>query len=245
MKKLLISFLMFLLPSLSMAAGGGYPLDSVDLDLTDKAALQRGAKLFVGSCMGCHSAKYQRWNRMGKDLGISDQQLLDNFIFDGSKVGDHMTSSIDPVDAATWFGASPPDLTLVSRVRGNDWLYTYMRSFYKDESRPWGVNNAVFPDVGMPHILQGLQGLADPVWRTEKVGDKEIKVLDRLQMTQPGSMSVAEYDATVKDLVTFLSYIGEPVQLERQRLGVWVILFLMVLLAFSYLLKKEFWRDVH
>jgi ubiquinol-cytochrome c reductase cytochrome c1 subunit len=171
-----------------------------------------------------------------------------NFLND--KVNSTIGVSMPKVDAQKWFGVAPPDLSLVARSRGNDWLYTYLRSFYLDSKRPWGVNNTVFPDVGMPHVLINLQGEQAPVYRTEKITDDngqvtEKQVISHLELKKPGSMNPAEFDQAMTDLVNFLDYVGEPHKLERKRLGVWVMLFLVIFTLFAYLLKREYWKDIH
>lgn len=245
MKKTIAALLFALLPAVSLASGGGVHLDKAHIDPADRASQQRGAKLFVNYCQGCHSAKYMRYSRMGKDLGMTDAQVMDNLMLKDGKIGDTLTVAMNPGDAKAWFGKTPPDLSLIARARGSDWLYTYLRTFYQDKSRPMGVNNLVFKDVGMPHVLIGLQGLQVPVYKTIEHEGKEVEVIDHLEVTQPGSMSSAEYDSAVLDLVNFLDYVGEPIKLERQRLGIWVLLFLAIFFVVAYALKKEYWKDVH
>ncbi|MBE0509422.1 MAG: cytochrome c1 [Chromatiales bacterium] len=245
MKKLIIA-LLFALPGLSMAAAPGVPLEKAGIDLRDQSSLQRGAQLFVNYCMGCHSVQYQRYNRMGRDIGLSDDQVRDNLMFVGDRIGDTMTIAMPKADAASWFGTPPPDLSVVSRSRGVDWLYSYLKGFYIDESRPFGMNNAVFPDVGMPHALWELEGLKRGITETviDADGNESSKVVG-YEMVKPGKLSAVEYDQAARDLTNFLAYTGEPVKLQRQQLGIWVLLFLGVLFIFAYLLKKEYWRDIH
>jgi ubiquinol-cytochrome c reductase cytochrome c1 subunit len=244
MKRLIIASLLVLAPTLGLAAGGGaVPLEDANIDLADKESLQRGAKSFVNHCMGCHSLQYMRYNRMGEDLGLDDVQVRQDFIYDDAKPGDLMVSAMRPEDGEKWFGTAVPDLTLVTRWRNPDWLYTYLKSFYLDENRPFGVNNAVFPDVGMPHVLSGLQGLQKAVYAQAEGEDHG--PLEGFELVQPGTMSPDEYDGMVRDLTNFLAYAGEPMKLERQRLGVYVLIFLGVLFLLAYALKKEFWKDVH
>ncbi|UJF21757.1 cytochrome c1 [Shewanella sp. OMA3-2] len=232
MKKLLIA-LVTLLPSLAMAASGhNVHLESANIDLNDNASLERGLDLFQHYCSGCHSTQYQRYDRVATDLGISIDDMRNKYMFTDAKVGELMENAIPEADAAKWFGAAPPDLTLVARVRGADWVYTYLKGFYADESRPFGVNNTVFPLVGMPHVLQGLQGL--------NVKDEHGKLV-----ATGGSMSAEEYDQAVRDLTGFLVYSGDPVKLEREALGWWVLGFLFIFFIIAYLLKKEYWKDVH
>lgn len=232
MKKLLIA-LVTLLPSLAMAASGhNVHLESANVDLHDNASLERGLNLFQHYCSGCHSTQYQRYERVATDLGISTDDMRNKYMFTDAKVGELMENAIPAADAAKWFGAAPPDLTLVARVRGADWVYTYLKGFYADESRPFGVNNTVFPLVGMPHVLQGLQGLS-------------VKDEHGTLVATGGSMSAEEYDQAVRDLTGFLVYSGDPVKLEREALGWWVLGFLFIFFIIAYLLKKEYWKDVH
>ena len=244
MKKLIIA-VFALLPSLVMAAGASVPLDKANYDLRDQASLQNGAKLFMNYCAGCHNTQYQRYNRVAEDLGIPEDIMQANLIFTGAPIGELMRSAIPEQDAANWFGAPPPDLTLVARVRGADWIYTYLRSFYKDDSRPFGVNNLVFPSVGMPHVLEPLQGSARLETVTRMVDGHEVETPVGIKADGNGEMTAEEYDHAVLDIVNFLVYSGEPMKLERQRLGYWVLGFLAIFFVFAYLLKKEYWRDVH
>jgi ubiquinol-cytochrome c reductase cytochrome c1 subunit len=245
MKRLIIASVLLLAPALGWAAGGGdVHLEDANIDLADKESLQRGAKYFVNYCMGCHSLQYMRYNRMGEDLGLDDVQVRQNFIFDTeTKPGDLMVSSMRPEDGEVWFGTAVPDLTLVTRWRNPDWVYTYLKSFYQDDARPYGVNNKVFPEVGMPHVLADLQGLQKAVY--EEGEDGSHGAFTGFEVVKPGSMSAEEYDVMVRDLTNFLTYAGEPTRLERQRLGVYVLLFLGLLFILSYAMKKEFWKDVH
>ncbi|MAZ44584.1 MAG: cytochrome c1 [Legionellales bacterium] len=239
------------------ASGQEMTLDTFQGRLCDDASLQRGAGVFMNYCAGCHSLQYMRYKGLGEGIGIRDartgealedliQQQL-NFVTD--KVHDAVVSAIPAKDAESWFGVAPPDLTLVARVRGTDWLYTYLKSFYKDTSRPWGVNNLVFPDVGMPHVLVALQGVQEPVMKTVSTeasdGAHTHEVIDHLELVEPGLLTPEEYDVLVTDLVNFLEFTGEPIKLERQRLGVWVMLFLVIFMLFTWLLKREYWKDVH
>jgi ubiquinol-cytochrome c reductase cytochrome c1 subunit len=247
MKKILIALVFLALPGLSLAAGGeGYPLEKAPIDLHNKASLQKGAKLYVNYCMGCHSMEHQRYNRMARDIGLTDDQVRENLIFTGAKVGDAMKNAMPKADAKRWFGVAPPDLTVISRSRGVDYLYTYLQTFYQDPTRPFGVNNAAFPNAGMPHVLWELQGMQKAVFETHKdATGNEVKILKSFEQTQPGSMSPPEFKEAMADLVNFLAYVGEPIQIERQKLGIWVLLFLGLLFVVFYLLKKEYWKDVH
>ncbi len=246
MRKLLLASLFLLVPALAPAAGGGVPLQDADIDLKDQASLQRGAGYFVNYCMGCHSLGYMRYNRLANDLGIDDATLRQSLIFTGAKPGDLMVSSMNPVSAEKWFGTAVPDLTLVTRWRTPDWVYSYLKGFYADPSRPLGVNNVVFPNVGMPHVLAGLQGVAQPKFAEHPGPDgAPVKTVVGVEPAQGGTMTAEQYDAFARDLTAFLAYAGEPIKLERQRLGIWVLLFLAVFFVAAYMLKKEYWKDVH
>lgn len=246
-------------PSAALASEAGVKLDHMPANLspTDPASLQRGAAVYVNYCLGCHSAGYMRYNRL-RDLGLTEEQIRDNLIFTGAKVGELMRTAMDAKDAKEWFGAPPPDLTVIARSRsssagsGADWLFTYLRSFYRDPSRPTGWNNTIFPNVGMPHVLYGLQGqqvLATEVQLQPRRGGKQEDALkievQKLVVDKPGSMDAAEYDRLVADLVNFLVYMGEPAAQYRKQLGLYVLLFLGVLFVLAYALKKEYWKDVH
>jgi ubiquinol-cytochrome c reductase cytochrome c1 subunit len=248
MKKLIAIIALAWLPLGAMAAGGAkVELQPANISLSNEASIQRGAKMFMNYCMGCHSAQYARYNLL-TNVGLSEDEIKDNLIFNAdAKVGDLMTIAMPEADAAAWFGAPPPDLTLNARIRHNgaDWLYSYLKSFYVDESRPMGVNNTVFPNVGMPHVLWELQGIQKAVYKDVQHGNKVEKVVERLELVEPGTMTPAEYDSAVRDLTTFLVYLSEPVKLERQALGIWVLLFLAVFTVIAYLLKKNYWQDVH
>lgn len=235
MKKLLFSLL--IVPIFAWAAGTELHLDRAPDRSRDMAALQNGAKTFVNYCLNCHSASYMRYNRL-RDIGLSEQQIRDNLMFTAEKVGEPMRISMQRADAKAWFGAAPPDLTVIARARasefgsGADWLYTYLRSFYRDESRPTGWNNVVFPNVGMPHVLWELQG-------------EQVMQDHALQLVKPGTLKPEEFDNMIADLVGYLKYMGEPVSELRKNLGVGVLIGLAILFVFSYALKREYWKDVH
>jgi len=250
MKKL-FALIAAVVPALALAAGGNVHLDEHKTDLHDKASLQRGAQTYMNYCMGCHSLEHARYNRVARDLDIPEDLMMENLVFPDKKIGALMSNAMRPEDGKTWFGATPPDLTLVARVRRPDWLYTYLRSFYEDPSRPWGVNNAVFKDVGMPHVLADLQGRQvkgtaqvavgyDTLTGQEITEEKE----GVLYLAEEGTLSAAEYDRLVFDLVNFMTYVAEPIAVERERLGWWVLLFLAIFFVPVYMLNKEFWRDV-
>ncbi len=241
MKKLIVAFLLAAAPVLGLASGGGVHLDDADIDLGDQASLQRGARLFVNYCLSCHSAKYQRFNRTARDLGLTEQEVKENLMFVTDKIGDTMTIAMPPADAAEWFGTAPPDLSVIARARGSDWIYTYLRGFYIDDKRPFGVNNVVFKDVGMPHVLWKLQGLQKAVFK-EVDGQH---VFEKFEQVTPGTMTPEEFDGAMRDLTAFITYVSEPIQMERRAMGKWVLLFIAVFFVLAYLLKKEYWKDVH
>ena len=255
---LLLALAVPALASFSSGASESVRLDRVPADVkpNDPVSLQRGAHVYVNYCLGCHGLAYMRFNRL-RDLGLSEQQIRDNLIPTEAKVGDLMKIAMDAKNAKDWFGAPPPDLSVIARSRasgdgsGADWLYSYLRGFYRDPSRPTGWNNTVFANVGMPHVLYQLQGVqvlkAETVER--RFGPKEEEVdrreVVRLVLEKPGTMAPAEYDRMVADLVNFLVYVGEPSRGTRETLGIYVLMFLGVLFVLAYLLKKEFWKDVH
>jgi len=241
MKKLITLILLLLLP-MSVFASGSVGLQEADIDLSDNASLQRGAKTYVTYCLGCHSAKHIRYKRIALDLGIEDATVLKDIAPVGAAIYDQMHSAMNGHDANKWFGTTPPDLSLIARSRGADWLYSYLKGFYVDKSKPLGVNNTVFEDVGMPNMLWQLQGLQTAVY---KEGEGKEKVIEKLIIEEKGTMSEEEFDKTVNDLVNFLVYVGEPVQLERERIGKYVLFFLLMFLGIAYLLKKEYWKDIH
>ncbi len=260
MKKLFAVLMLVALPIFSVAAEHGGPeLESIDIDVSDKAAMQDGARTFVNYCMGCHSAKFQRYERVADDLGIPHELMLEKLVFTGAKIGDHMNIGMQSADAKVWFGAAPPDLTLVARVRGTDWLYGYLRSFYEDPARPFGVNNTVFPNVGMPNVLAGLQGrqiIGCKQIQLVEEGKKQYDPLTGAPLTHEacdqltivpntGSLNAGQFDEKVKNLVTFLAYSANPTKLQRQRIGMYVLLYLAFFFVFAYLLKREYWKDIH
>lgn len=245
MKKWMLT-LFVLLPAVSLGAGSTYPLENANNDLSDKASLQRGARLFMNYCLGCHQTQYQRYERIATDLSIPPALMMEHLVFDKeAKIGDLVTNAVSKEDAATFFGAPAPDLTMVARVRGTDWLYTYLRTFYADDSRPFGVNNLLFPSVGMPHVLEELQGTPVKTYKNLLVDGELIEEFIGIKSKGNGELSADEYDLTIVDLVNFLDYSSEPMKLERQKLGYWVMGFLLIFLVLTRLLKKEYWRDVH
>jgi ubiquinol-cytochrome c reductase cytochrome c1 subunit len=241
MKKTILAILM-VLPTLAMASGGVHT-DKVDLDLHNKESLQNGARLFVNYCLSCHSAAYQRYNRMAEDIGLTTAQVKDNLMFASEKVGETMTVAMQTEDAKIYFGTKVPDLSVVARARGADWLYTYLRTFHTDESRPFGVNNTTFKDVGMPHVLWELEGMKKLVNAEEM--HEHPGTAPKFEAVSTGKMSASEYDNAMRDLTAFLVYMGEPAQLVRYELGIYVLLFLVLLFLVAYPMKKEFWKDIH
>lgn len=241
-KNILVSLYFFLLSSIAFASGN-LNLDKANVNIKDYASLQRGAKIYMTTCATCHSLKYVRYKEMAKQIEMVDSSgdilvdvVKDGLMYSGAKITDNIISSLSTDDGEKWFGKSPPDLSLVARCRGVDWLFSYLRTFYKDDSKLWGVNNVVFPDVAMPHVLlnyQGLKGLS---------GDDTHHI--NLKLIEQGSLNEKEFDLMVLDLVNFLSYVGEPHQLERKRMGRYVLVFLFVLLVLVYLMKREYWKDI-
>lgn len=247
MKTILTLALSLAFSGLAVAAGGHGPeLEKAHVDITDKASLQRGARVFVNYCMGCHSLNFMRYNRLGQDLGLSDDQVLQNLVFDDAKIGQTMTNAMPEGRAANWFGKTPPDLSVIARARGADWLNGFLKGYYLDPGKPTGMNNTVFRDVGMPHPLWALQGTRNAVFHEERDAEGNARqVFDRFETVAEGRLTPKEYDRTVRDLVNFLVYVGEPSALERRALGPYVIAFLLLFTLLAYFLKKEYWRDVH
>jgi ubiquinol-cytochrome c reductase cytochrome c1 subunit len=233
-------FLLAAAPVVAFAAGANVHLDKAPINVADQDSLQRGARVFVNYCLNCHSAVSMRYSRM-EDLGLTEDQIKGNLLFAAEKPGETMRAAMSKGDSKAWFGAAPPDLSVIARSRGADWLYTYLRGFYRDETRATGWNNTVFDKVGMPHVMWNLQGEMVPVYKKE--GEHE--VIERLELVKPGSVTLAEYDAMMGDLVNYLVWMGEPAQLQRKQLGVIVLLFLAVFFVVAYYLKKEFWKDIH
>jgi len=238
-----------LAPSFVFGAGDHVKLERAPVNLNNTESLQRGAALFVNYCLNCHSANYMRYNRL-QDIGLSDKEILDNLVFSGGKVGDLMKNTMDAGEAKAWFGAQPPDLTVIARSRaseagsGADWLYTYLRTFYRDASRPTGWNNTTFPNVGMPHVLWELQG--EQVLKAGEVrADGYMASVEKPVLAKPGKLSALEYDRAVGDLVNYLVYMGEPAAKSRKTIGLIVLGFLFLLIPLVYALKVNFWKDIH
>lgn len=240
----LLSFALAL-PVAAFAASTAVKLDRAPVNVSNHESLQRGAAVFVNYCLNCHSANYMRYNRM-MDFGLTEAQIKDNLLFAADKPGELMKIAMRTKEAKAWFGAAPPDLTVIARSRGADWVYTYLRSFYRDDSRPLGWNNTVFDKVGMPHVMQDLQGHLAPVYRTEVDHEgKEHQVISRLELVKPGKLTQAEYDALVGDLVNYMAWMGEPAQTDRKQIGLIVLIFLGLFFIVAFYMKKEYWKDVH
>ena len=231
-----------LLSASALAAAGG-EVQQAGTDLGDQGSLQRGAKLYMNYCAGCHSLEHLRYSRLAEDLGLTEEQVMENLNFTGGQIGDHIVNSMPADAAADWFGKAPPDLTLISRVRGPDWLYTYLKSFYLDESAVLGWNNKLFPNVSMPNPLWPLQGIQHAEYGAPDPSTGERPVVG-LTVATPGSVSPEEFDQAVRDITAFLEYAGEPAALKRERVGIWVIFFLAVFTFLAWLLNREYWRDV-
>jgi ubiquinol-cytochrome c reductase cytochrome c1 subunit len=229
----------------ALAEEGDMALLPAGTDIKNMESLQRGARNFMNYCSGCHSLKYVRYNRLAADLKIPESELAANLMFTSDKAVDTINSAM-PKDAEAWFGKQPPDLSLMARERGTDYLYSFLKGFYEDKTRPWGVNNLYLPSAAMPHVLQTLQGLQKPVFKNEAdAGGSARMVLVGVDAMTPGAMKPEEYDQFVRDIANFLDYVGEPIKEKRQSMGVFVTLFLLVFFVFAYLLKKEYWKDVH
>jgi len=235
----------------SEGAGGGESWRGwhADTDINSKASLQRGARNFVNYCLGCHSLQYVRYNRIAEDLEITEDQLKDSLMFTGERPFDYVLSAMPAADAETWFGRAPPDLSLTARAKGTDYIYQFLQTFYLDDSKPTGVNNLALENAAMPHVLVELQGLRKAVFVLEKHAEagqeRMLRQFDHFEPVAPGRLSEAEYAAFVNDLVNFLDYVAEPARLQREQLGIWVVLFLIVFTLLAWALKKEIWKDVH
>ena len=249
MRKLFTAFIVAMMayPAAGLAAGGSdLDLDYVEVSLADKRSLQNGAKIFVNYCMSCHSAQFMRYNRMAEDLEIPEELVIEEMIFTDAKIGEPMQTTMTREDGEAWFGVAPPDLSLIGKLRDPEWLYTYMRSFYIDDSTASGWNNKVFPNVAMPHVLYDMQGIQKAVFKTETDADgNDHEVFEGFELVSEGSMTPAEFDSAMRDLTNFLYYMGEPARMVRIKYGIWTMLFLGVFGFLAYMLKKEYWRDVH
>jgi ubiquinol-cytochrome c reductase cytochrome c1 subunit len=251
MKKLILGLITALgLMAGAHATSGGVAWDKAPVDTSNQPSLQNGAKLFVNYCLNCHSAAAMRYNRL-QDIGFTNEQIKDNLLFATDKVGETMRAAIDPKQAKEWFGANPPDLSVIARSRavpgqgsGADYLYTYLRNYYVDDTKATGWNNRVFPSVGMPHVLWELQGKRRPVYELKEEHGHEVEVFKGWEQLTPGSMTPLQYDQAVGDLVNYLQWMGEPAQNTRIRVGVWVLIFLLFLTVFAWRLNAAYWKDV-
>ena len=239
----LFAFLLALAPALGFAASAG-PLESSGTDLSDKASLQRGAGLFMNYCAGCHSLSMHRYSRIASDLGLSEELVEQHLIQGDAKIGENIRTGIAAGDGNAWFGKAAPDLSLTARAKlgGPDWIYSYLKGFYVDESRPLGWNNTVFPGASMPNVLWELQGIQRPVYEEGHDGAQHIA---KLELAQPGRLDARQFDQAARDISGFLQYVAEPAALQRESVGVWVVLILAFFTFLAYLLKTEYWRDVH
>jgi ubiquinol-cytochrome c reductase cytochrome c1 subunit len=244
--KILLAGLALAWCTATFAAGAGYPLEPAGSDVRQTASLQRGARNFVNYCLGCHSLKYVRYSRVAQDLGLTEQELRENLMFTGTRVHEPMLSAMPAAAALGWFGNAPPDLSLIVRSRGLDYVFTYLKSFYADPARPSGVNNAVLPNTVMPHVLAGLQGVPAARWEaTTDAAGQQHQHLAGLEPATGGTLTAEEFDGFVRDTLNFLDYAAEPAKAKRQALGIWVTLFLVLFTVLAWLLKREYWRDVH
>jgi ubiquinol-cytochrome c reductase cytochrome c1 subunit len=225
------------------AAGRAGNFPSAEVNVNDIASLQRGAKLFVNYCQGCHSLQYMRYQRLADDLELSEDMVMSNLVFADKKIGDTMTIAMGKDAGTQWFGKAPPDLSVTGRSRGADWIHAYLLSYYRDETGAW--NNTVLENPAMPHPLWRLQGIQEAVYETHSNGGVEMKTVTGLELVEPGTMSPEEYADAMRDLTAFLTYVSEPAQLKRKDIGIWVMLFLAFFALVAYLLKREYWRDVH
>lgn len=247
-------FILAMIATLGLSAGvqaseGGFPLDKAPVNLTDQASLQNGARMFANYCLSCHSAAYMRYNRL-TDIGLTEQQIKDNLLVTTDKVGETMKAAINPKEAKVWFGANPPDLTVIARSRsgsggtGADYLYTFLRSFYRDDTKGTGWNNMVFPSVGMPHVLWQLQGERRPVYEEAESHGEKVHAFKGWEQVTPGTLTPVQYEHAVGDLVNYLQWMGEPAQKTRVRVGVWVLMFIGLFILIAWRLNAAYWKDV-
>lgn len=229
----------------SAKASESEQLAPANISVSNIASLQRGARIFFNYCAGCHSLKFMRYSRIGEDLHLSEDEVMRNFNFSGAKYGDTVQVALNPSDAEKWFGKAPPDLSLEARSKGVDWIYNYLKSFYLDPNRPLGWNNALFPNASMPNVLWELQGTQQAEFVTIKEGNAAHEKLEKFVLASPGQLTPEQFDQMARDITAFLQYVGEPAILKRESLGVWVILFLAGFTFIAWLLKREYWKDVH
>lgn len=245
MTRIMLAALAVLVPAAAWAAAEGGAIEHAHTNLDDTPSLQRGAKYYINYCSGCHSLKYHRYQRIAKDLGLSESQVEGNLMFATDDVRETMTIAMSADDGEQWLGTAPPDLSLVARSRGSDWIFTYLQSFYRDDSTSSGWNNKLLENTSMPHVLWRLQGIQEPVYKTVEEHGEAKKRLDHLELVEPGELSPVEYEQVSRDIAAFLEYVGEPAKLYRMDIGIWVVLFLAAFAFILFLLKREYWRDVH
>lgn len=233
----------FALAPLANAAGGKVDLVPSGANVNDISSLQSGAQLYVNYCIGCHSLNFMRYNRLAEDLELSEEMVMNNLMFTDAKFGDPMSNAMTEEGGKAYFGKAPPDLSLIARSRGGDWIYNYLLSFYRDDSGAW--NNTILANAAMPHVLWNLQGIQEPIYETVMDGTVEVRTVAALELVEPGLMNEEEYATAMRDLTAFLDYVSEPIQLKRKEIGVWVMAFLAFFALLSFFLKKEYWRDVH
>ena len=241
-KLLVIGTVLF--ASNTLAAGGGVKLEKADIDPSNTASLQRGAANFMNYCSGCHSAQYVRYNTIGKDLELSEEQLVDNLMFNAEKTFETIQASMPAADAERWYGVAPPDLSLIARARGTDYVYSFLKGFYLDPESPTGVDNTVLAGTSMPHVLWELQGNQRAVFADHTEDGVTTKVFERLEPAGGGKLDAKEYDEFVRDTVNFLAYIAEPIRADRRKIGTWVLIYLVVFLIIARMMKKQIWKDV-
>lgn len=237
-KKILLAVTLILLALAVSAVHAAPELRSAHTNLRDQASLQHGASLYMNYCAGCHSLGYLRYSRLAEDLGLTEEEVMENLNFTGGKYQEPILAAMTHADGEKWFGKAPPDLSLEVRAKGADWVYSYLHSFYIDPSRPVGWNNTVFPNASMPNVLAPLQGI-------QEARDVQGDVVGSLELVQKGSLTPAQFDAAVRDLTAFMEYAAEPAALQRTRIGIWVLLYLVLFTIVAWALKREFWKDVH
>jgi len=239
--RLIIVVAVLMTAGTAQAAGGNAPLEPAGNDAGDVPSLQRGARNFINYCSGCHSAQYVRFNSIARDLNLSKEQLIDNLMFNAERTFETIVAAMPAEDSARWFGSTPPDMSLMARARGTDYLYNFLKGFYLDPDSPTGVDNVILEGTSMPHVLWELQGFQNAVFHENELGEQ---LFERFEKATPGAMTSDEYDDFVRDTVNFMEYIGEPIRTIRRKMGVWVLMFLTVFLILSYMLKKQIWKDV-
>jgi len=240
----LVAILALVVSAEAMAAGGAVHLEAADIDPGNISSLQRGARNFMNYCSGCHSAQYVRFNTIGKYLGLSEEQLVDNLMFNAEKTFETIQASMPAADAARWYGTAPPDMSLMARAKGADYIYNFLKGFYLDPDSPTGVDNTVLVGTSMPHVLWELQGYQNAIFSEHTVGGVTSHEFEGFEQVTTGALDAEDYDDFVRDTVNFLAYIAEPIRSERRMIGTWVIIYLLVFLVIAIMLKKQVWKDV-